>query len=176
VKCIPIRCLFTREKDLSIMSYILDLRYMMFDFGTRGKSGGEANAVLYGRCDCVEIGSTKRQGKGGVHYEAVVRGVAVLLTLSMLVFLPLVGEAKEFQRGDRYVVPFGPGSGTDTTMRALAPELEKALVSRGGHHAEGSGSLKGMEFASSSPRTATPCSVTRRPTFSRRFRISPRFP
>jgi tripartite-type tricarboxylate transporter receptor subunit TctC len=80
-------------------------------------------------------------------------GVAVLLTLSMLVFLPLVGEAKEFPaRGIDIVVPFGPGSGTDTTMRALAPELEKALgVPVVVINAEGSGGLKGMEFASKQP-------------------------
>jgi Uncharacterized protein conserved in bacteria len=50
------------------------------------------------------------------------------------------------------VVPFGPGSGTDTTMRALAPSLQKVLgVPIVVQNQAGSGGLRGMEYAAKQP-------------------------
>lgn len=36
-------------------------------------------------------------------------------------------EEWKFERKIEMVIPFGPGSGTDTTIRAMAPLLEKEL-------------------------------------------------
>jgi tripartite-type tricarboxylate transporter receptor subunit TctC len=50
------------------------------------------------------------------------------------------------------IVPFGPGSGTDTTMRALAPSLQKVLgVPVVVQNIEGSSGLRGLEYASKQP-------------------------
>ncbi|MDI9390778.1 MAG: tripartite tricarboxylate transporter substrate binding protein [Synergistota bacterium] len=84
------------------------------------------------------------------------RSLTIGLALSIVLVLALfftAGEAKEFPtRRIDIVVPFGPGSGTDTTMRAFAPELQKVLgVPVVAMNVEGSGGLAGMEFAAKQP-------------------------
>jgi tripartite-type tricarboxylate transporter receptor subunit TctC len=50
------------------------------------------------------------------------------------------------------IVGFGTGSGTDTTSRAIAPELEKVLgVPVVVTNIEGSGGVKGLEYAARQP-------------------------
>lgn len=56
------------------------------------------------------------------------------------------GEWK-FERPIEIIVPWGPGSGTDTTIRAWAPLMEKELgVSIKINNVEGAGGVKGGEF------------------------------
>jgi tripartite-type tricarboxylate transporter receptor subunit TctC len=62
------------------------------------------------------------------------------------------GEEFEFKRKIELVVGFGAGSGTDTTSRAIAPVLEKILgVPVVVTNIEGSGGVKGLEYAAKQP-------------------------
>ncbi len=63
-------------------------------------------------------------------------------------------EAKEwkFERKIEIVIPFGPGSGTDTTIRAFAPLMEKELgVPITINNVEGASGVKGAEFLNKQP-------------------------
>lgn len=58
----------------------------------------------------------------------------------------------KFERKVEIVIPFGPGSGTDTTIRALQPLLEKELgVPININNVEGAGGVKGAEFFNKQP-------------------------
>lgn len=61
------------------------------------------------------------------------------------------GEWK-FERPIEIIIPFGPGSGTDTTIRAWAPLMEKELgVAIKINNVEGAGGVKGAEFHANQP-------------------------
>lgn len=60
--------------------------------------------------------------------------------------------AWEFERPIEFVIPWGPGSGTDTTMRAWAPLMEKEMgVKFTINNVEGAGGVKGGEFYQAQP-------------------------
>ncbi len=89
----------------------------------------------------------------------------MLLSLTLvLVFALLVGCSSEpankdvvdgewtFERPIEIVIPWGPGSGTDTTIRAWAPLMEKELgVTININNVEGAGGVKGAEFHANQP-------------------------
>lgn len=88
--------------------------------------------------------------------------LCIVLTLSMLAgcsntpasVAPGTDVAKEwkFERKIEMVCPFGPGSGTDTTLRAWLPLMEKELgVSITINNVEGAGGIKGAEFLNKQP-------------------------
>lgn len=65
---------------------------------------------------------------------------------------PVAEEKWVFDRPVEIVIPFGPGSGTDTTIRAWAPLMEKELgVSITINNVEGAGGVKGAEFLAKQP-------------------------
>lgn len=65
---------------------------------------------------------------------------------------PAEEEKWTFERPIEIVIPFGPGSGTDTTIRAWAPLMEKELgVSININNVEGAGGVKGAEFLANQP-------------------------
>lgn len=73
--------------------------------------------------------------------------IAALLSVSV----SMAGEKFPVRKID-VIVPYGPGSGTDTTMRALAPSLQKVLgVPVVVQNVAGSGGLRGMEFSAKQP-------------------------
>ena len=73
--------------------------------------------------------------------------IAALLSASV----SIAGEKFPVRKID-VIVPYGPGSGTDTTMRALAPSLQKVLgVPVVVQNVAGSGGLRGMEFSAKQP-------------------------
>lgn len=58
----------------------------------------------------------------------------------------------KFDRPVEFIIPFGPGSGTDTTIRALQPALEKELgVAVKINNKEGAGGVVGAEFYANQP-------------------------
>lgn len=58
----------------------------------------------------------------------------------------------KFERKIEIVIPFGPGSGTDTTIRAFAPLMEKELgVPININNVEGASGVKGAEFLNKQP-------------------------
>ena len=58
----------------------------------------------------------------------------------------------KFTRPVEFIIPFGPGSGTDTTIRALQPALEKELgVAVKINNKEGAGGVVGAEFYANQP-------------------------
>lgn len=58
----------------------------------------------------------------------------------------------KFERKIEMVIPFGPGSGTDTTIRAWAPLMEKELgVAITINNVEGAGGVKGAEYLNKQP-------------------------
>lgn len=62
-------------------------------------------------------------------------------------------EAFKFDRAIEIIIPFGPGSGTDTTIRAMQPALEAALgVPVKINNKEGAGGVVGAEFFSNQPK------------------------
>lgn len=74
--------------------------------------------------------------------------VASTLLLSSVAFAAKAFPARKID----VVIPYGPGSGTDTTMRALAPSLQKVLgVPVVVQNVAGSGGLRGMEHAAKQP-------------------------
>ncbi|NLY45419.1 MAG: tripartite tricarboxylate transporter substrate binding protein [Tissierella sp.] len=89
----------------------------------------------------------------------------MLLSLTLvLVFALLVGCGSEpankdvadgewtFERPIEFIIPWGPGSGTDTTIRAWAPLMEKELgVTININNVEGAGGVKGAEFHANQP-------------------------
>lgn len=65
------------------------------------------------------------------------------------------GEAAEwvFERPIEIIIPFGPGSGTDTTIRAWAPLAEEELgVPINIQNVEGAGGIKGAEYLANQER------------------------
>lgn len=61
-------------------------------------------------------------------------------------------KAFKFERNIEIVIPFGPGSGTDTTIRSFAPLMEKELgVSITINNVEGASGVKGAEFVNKQP-------------------------
>ncbi len=57
-----------------------------------------------------------------------------------------------FERPIEIIIPFGPGSGTDTTIRAWAPLIEKEIgVTININNVEGAGGVKGAEFLANQP-------------------------
>ncbi|MDP3387859.1 MAG: tripartite tricarboxylate transporter substrate binding protein [Eubacteriales bacterium] len=62
-------------------------------------------------------------------------------------------EEWTFDRPVEIIIPFGPGSGTDTTIRALQPALEKELgVAVKINNVEGAGGVVGAEFFANQPK------------------------
>lgn len=60
--------------------------------------------------------------------------------------------AWEFERPIEVIIPFGPGSGTDTTIRAWAPLMEKELgITININNVEGAGGVRGAEFHVNQP-------------------------
>lgn len=61
---------------------------------------------------------------------------------------PAVADGEwKFDRPVEFIIPWGPGSGTDTTIRAWAPLMEKELgVTIKINNVEGAGGVKGGEF------------------------------
>lgn len=58
----------------------------------------------------------------------------------------------EFDRPIEIIVPFGPGSGTDTTIRAWAPLVEEELgTTIKIQNVEGAGGIKGAEYLANQP-------------------------
>ncbi|WHH61201.1 tripartite tricarboxylate transporter substrate binding protein [Petroclostridium sp. X23] len=58
----------------------------------------------------------------------------------------------KFERKVEIVIPFGPGSGTDTTIRAFAPLLEKEIgVPITINNVSGASGVKGAEYLNSQP-------------------------
>lgn len=65
---------------------------------------------------------------------------------------PAAEEKWVFERPIEIVIPFGPASGTDTTIRAWAPLMEKELgVTININNVEGAGGVKGAEFFANQP-------------------------
>jgi len=65
---------------------------------------------------------------------------------------PAEQAAFKFERPIEIVIPFGPGSGTDTTIRAWAPLMEKELgVTININNVEGAGGVKGAEYLANQP-------------------------
>ncbi len=65
---------------------------------------------------------------------------------------PAEAEGFKFDRPVEIIIPFGPGSGTDTTIRALQPALEKELgVALKINNKEGAGGVVGAEFYANQP-------------------------
>lgn len=90
----------------------------------------------------------------------------LLIVLSLVLVLSLIGcssetqkpaepqkeKAWKFERPIEIIIPFGPGSGTDTTIRAWAPLMEKELgVTIKINNVEGAGGIKGAEFHANQP-------------------------
>ncbi|SCZ81800.1 tripartite tricarboxylate transporter substrate binding protein [Acidaminobacter hydrogenoformans] len=65
---------------------------------------------------------------------------------------PAATEEFKFDRPIELIITFGPGSGTDTTIRALQPALEKELgVPVKINNKEGAGGVVGAEFYANQP-------------------------
>jgi len=65
---------------------------------------------------------------------------------------PTAEEKWVFERPIEIVIPFGPGSGTDTTIRAWAPLMEKELgVTININNIPGAGGVQGAEYAKNQP-------------------------
>jgi tripartite-type tricarboxylate transporter receptor subunit TctC len=65
---------------------------------------------------------------------------------------PAAPVAFKFERPIEIVIPFGPGSGTDTTIRAWAPLMEKELgVAININNIAGAGGVVGAEFVKNQP-------------------------
>ena len=79
--------------------------------------------------------------------------MVLVVILSLTANASLVFAAPNFPtRRVEIIVPFGPGSGTDTTARAIAAPLEKVLgVPVIVQNVEGSSGLRGLEHASRQP-------------------------
>lgn len=88
----------------------------------------------------------------------------LLLILALVLTFALVGCGEKpasnetadgewkFERPIEIIIPFGPGSGTDTTIRAWAPLMEKELgVNININNVEGAGGIKGSEFHANQP-------------------------
>lgn len=82
--------------------------------------------------------------------------MALVLTVSLIGCtkkdVPAVDAAWKFDRPIEMVIPFGPGSGTDTTIRAWAPLMEKELgVAININNMAGAGGVMGAEFLANQP-------------------------
>ncbi|MEA4960748.1 Bug family tripartite tricarboxylate transporter substrate binding protein [Lutispora sp.] len=65
---------------------------------------------------------------------------------------PAAEKEWKFERKIEMVCPFGPGSGTDTTLRAFLPMMEKELgVSIVINNVEGASGVKGAEYLAKQP-------------------------
>ncbi|MEL7647230.1 MAG: tripartite tricarboxylate transporter substrate binding protein [Sedimentibacter sp.] len=65
---------------------------------------------------------------------------------------PAAPQAWKFERPIEIVIPFGPGSGTDTTIRAWAPLMEKELgTTININNVAGAGGVQGAEFFVNQP-------------------------
>lgn len=90
------------------------------------------------------------------------RKKSLLLILALVLSISLVGcggsqQADSdgewvFERPIEIIIPFGPGSGTDTTIRAWAPLIEEELgVTININNVEGAGGIRGAEFHHNQP-------------------------
>ena len=91
----------------------------------------------------------------------------LLATMALVLSLSIMGCSKkeaapapadgndaawEFERPIEIVIPFGPGSGTDTTIRAWAPLMEKELgTTININNVAGAGGVQGAEFFVNQP-------------------------
>jgi putative tricarboxylic transport membrane protein len=84
--------------------------------------------------------------------KRIVSALILILSLTLLAGCsgskePAKTGAFKFERKIEIVIPFGPGSGTDTTIRAWAPLMEKELgVPISINNVEGASGVKGAEF------------------------------
>lgn len=85
--------------------------------------------------------------------------LAVILALSLIgcqkaetPATPAAPKAWKFERPIEIIIPFGPGSGTDTTIRAWAPLMEKEIgVPIKINNMAGAGGVLGAEFFANQP-------------------------
>lgn len=92
-----------------------------------------------------------------------VRRISILMLIVLALVLVGCGESNNevqttedgkfvFERPIDIIIPFGPGSGTDTTIRAWAPLMEEELgVNINIQNREGAGGITGAEFLASQP-------------------------